>query len=164
MTASVTNLRKTFMLLAIAAALVTAVPALILSPPQLAQAQQGKAIEGRGTGQVNCPSPEGEPAESPPGDEGIFFDASKDRGTLSGESWAIFNEEGISAKFGEITGGHIGGNKFTLRGIESFDDICFSQTPATITITGQCGQGVLIQFRASNGQEGEFVGNVACTK
>jgi hypothetical protein len=162
MTASMTNLRKTFMLLAIAATLVTA-PALILSPTQLAQAQQGQAIEGRGTGQVNCPSPEGEPGESPPGDETIFFFANKERGSVFG-FWDIFNPELSQSKAGTITGGHIGGKQFTLRGVEGSDDLCSSQIPATFTISGQCGQGVTIQFRSSNGQEGEFVGNVACTR
>jgi hypothetical protein len=101
MTASMTNLRKMSMLLAIAATLVTA-PALILTP-QLALAQQGKVVEGRGTGQVNCP-PSG---TSPPGDETMIFRGVKNRGTLGG-FFDIVSEEG-GEKFGFITGGHIGG-------------------------------------------------------
>jgi hypothetical protein len=145
------------MLLAIAATLVTA-PALILSPNQLAQAQQGKVIEGRGTGQLNCPS-----GSSPPGDETIFIIANKFKGSTSG-SFNVGSQETFLFKFGFITGGHISAKQFTLTGIEEEDDLCSSQVPTTITITGQCGQGVPIQFRSSSGQEGEFVGNVACAK
>jgi hypothetical protein len=159
--ASMTNLRKMSMILATAATLLTA-PALILGPPQLAQAQQGKVIDGRGTGQVICPSSaEQFPGSSPPGDEEIFFFAEKQRGRVVG-FLDIFG--GGFGKFGDITGGHIGGMQFTLRGIEDFDEMCFAPAPTTITITGQCGQGVTIQFRASNGEEGQFTGNVACAK
>jgi hypothetical protein len=161
--ASMTNLRKMSMILATAATLLTA-PALILGPPQLAQAQQGKDIEARGTGQLICPSSaEQFPGSSPPGDEEIFFFAQKQRGFLFG-LWDILDEGSTVSKQGDITGGHIGGKQFTLRGIENFDGLCSSPTPATITITGQCGQGVTIQFRASNGEEGQFTGNVACAK
>jgi|ERR687887_615350 hypothetical protein len=157
MTASITNLRKMLVLLAIAATLVTT-PALILTP-QLAQAQQGKFIEGRGTGQANCP-PSG---ISPPGDESIFFFAQKFKGSVGG-----FFDIGSTVLFldkeGSITGGHISGKQFTVTGVEEIDNLCSSQVPATITITGQCGQGVPIQFRASNGEQGQFTGNVACAK
>jgi hypothetical protein len=162
MTASMTHLRKTSMLLAIAATLVVA-PTLILGPPQLAQAQQGKIVDGRGTGQLNCPSSaEGVPGSSPPGDEIISFNAQKYRGSLTG-NFLISTEDFIQI-FGFITGGHMGAKQFTLTGLESQDDICSSPNPATFTITGQCGLGVPIQFRISNGVEGQFTGNVACPK
>jgi hypothetical protein len=163
-TASLTKMRI-FVVSVVAAALITAAPTLILSPPQLAQAQQGKVIEGSGRGQIDCPSVEGEPEQSPQGNEVLNFVASKQRGTVSG-NWLIDNVEDPNLrKEGAITGGQIGGKRFTLTGIESFDVLCFSGgTPATVTITGECGQGVTIQFRASNGEEGEFTGNVACTR
>jgi hypothetical protein len=132
-------------------------PTLILTP-QLAQAQEGKVIQGRGTGQLNCPS-----GSSPPGDEAIFFGADKFRGSILGDFFLQSQETGLS-KEGTIFGGHISGKHFTLTGIESLDDLCSSQVPTTITITGQCGQGVPIQFRASNGEQGQFTGNVACAK
>lgn len=165
MTTNITNMEKMrlFGFSAVAAALITAAPTLILSPPQLAQAQQGKVIEGAGRGQVNCPSVDGEPGTSPQGDETITFIASKQKGTLFGQ-WEIFGEFGGIKSF-NINGGHIGGKEFTLRGTETFDQLCNSeQIPAAITITGECGTDVTIHFRASNGEEGEFVGNVACAK
>jgi hypothetical protein len=146
--------------LAIAATLAVATPSLILNP-QLAQAQQVKHIQGLGfVGQVNCPA-----GSSPPGNEEIFFRTDKSRGNLFGD-WRIAENITLSFQFiaGDITGGHISGKQFTLTGTEDRDDLCSSQMPATITITGRCGQGVTIQFRASNGQEGEFVGTVACAK
>jgi hypothetical protein len=169
MTTNKTSLRKMLVLLGIAATFVTAsavaAPVLILNPPQLAEAQQGKVVEGSGRGEIECLSVEGEPEQSPPGNEVLNFVASKQRGTVSG-NWLIDNVEDPNArKEGAITGGQISGKRFTLTGIESFDNLCFSGgTPATITITGRCGQGVTIQFRASNGEEGEFTGNVACAR
>jgi hypothetical protein len=156
MTRTMTNVRKMSMLLAIAATLV-ATPVLILTP-QLAQAQQGKDIIGRGTGQLNCPS-----GSSAPGDETIDFYASKDKGSIFG-AFTSGSNEGFGYKFGYITGGHIGAKQYTLTGYEDTDNICSSQIPTTFTISGQCGQGVTIQFRAANGEEGQFTGNVACAK
>jgi hypothetical protein len=155
LTVTKSNLKKMFELLAIAATLVTA-PTLILGP-QLVQAQQGSQISGRGDGDVQCPT-----TGEFPGNEQIFFGASKERGTLRG-GWSIFSEFFLD-KQGDITGGRISGKTFTLTGTEFFDNMCNSQTPATITITGQCGLNVPIQFRSSNGQTGEFVGNVACSR
>lgn len=147
-------------LLAIAGTLVIATPTLILNP-QLAQAQQVKQIRGLGfVGQVNCPS-----GSSPPENEEIFLRVDKSRGQLFGDRVIaeniIFSFE---RKAGDITGGHISGKQFTLTGTENTDNLCSSQIPATITITGQCGTYVIIQFRSSNGQEGQFVGPVDCTK
>jgi hypothetical protein len=157
-----TNLRKLPILVTIAAALVTA-PALVLGP-QVVQAQQGQSISGSGTGQVNCPVFGGVSGASPPGDERISFVASKTRGTVSG-SWSIFPVAGpFIFKQGSITGGHIGGQEFTLIGTEFTDTMCVSQVPAQITIEGECGQGVTIEFRSSNGQAGEFTGSVVCNK
>lgn len=151
------NMRKMSMLLAIAAILVTT-QTLILGPTQLAQAQQGKDIIGHGTGQLNCPS-----GSSAPGDETIDFYASKDKGSIFG-AFTSGSNEGFGCKFGYITGGNIGAKNYTLTGYEDTDNICSSQIPTTFTISGQCGQGVTIEFRAANGEEGQFTGNVASAK
>jgi hypothetical protein len=151
------------MLLAIAATLVAATPALILDP-QLAQAQQGKHFQGGGTGQLNCPSSAGGvPGSSPLGTEFIRFSADKSKGELFGD-WFIQQNVTLQKKTGDITDGQISGKQVTLTGTEDTDDICSSALPATITITGQCGTNVIIQFKSSNGQEGQFVGDVNCTK
>jgi hypothetical protein len=70
----------------------------------------------------------------------------------------------FQSKAGDITGGQISGKKITLTGTEDTDEVCSSQIPATITIAAQCGTGVIIQFKSSNGEEGQFIGGVACTK
>jgi hypothetical protein len=134
---------------------------VLILGPQVAQAQDVKQIAGLGfVGQLNCPS-----GSSPPENEEIFFRADKSRGQIFGD-WIIAENISFSNQFtaGDITGGHISGKHFTLTGTEDTDDLCSSQIPATITITGQCGTDVKIQFRSSNGQEGEFVGNVVCPK
>jgi hypothetical protein len=156
-----TNLRNVFLLLAIAGTLVVA-PALILSP-QSAQAQQDRVVDGRGTGQVNCPAPDGGVGESPPGEELIFLAAVKNKGSIQG-FMTIQSEDRFQAKSGTVTSGNIGAKQFTLRGLENADDICSTPIPSTFTITGQCGISVPIQFRSSTGQEGEFIGNVACAR
>jgi hypothetical protein len=94
--------------ISIAATLVIATPTLILNP-QLAQALQDKRLRGAGAGQVTCP-PSG---SSPPGNETIGFFATKFKGAAFG-GWGIGGEEDSQVKFGNITGGHIGGNKFLL--------------------------------------------------
>lgn len=165
MAASTTKLTKRLVLVAITAILIITMAAasatlILSSSPQLAQAQQGKGIDGRGTGQVECPSVDGEPGIEPIGDETIFFTANKEKGTLSG----FGSVSGAGGKSLGITGGHIGSKQFTLTGIEEFDTMCGTPTPSTFTITGQCGHDVPIQFRSSTGQEGEFVGNVVCSK
>jgi hypothetical protein len=159
MTASMTNLKNMSMLLALATTLLIVTPASsILSPLRLAQAApQGRLIKGSGEGQLNCP-PSG---SSPPGNETIHFSAYKGKQFLPLLTWYIQGGDS-QFKIGNITGGHVTGNQFTLTGTESTDNLCSSQVPATITITGQCGQGVLIQFKSSNGEEGEFAGSVVC--
>jgi hypothetical protein len=152
------------MLLVISATLVvTTTPAVILSP-QLAQAKQGKHIQAGGAGELNCPSSSAAVSGgSPLGPELIFFSADRSKGKLFGD-WFIQQNVSFQIKAGDITDGHISGKQITLTGTEDTDEVCSSQTPATITITGQCGTHVIIQFKSSNGQEGRFVGDVNCTK
>ena len=88
MSARLTNVRKTLMFLAIVGTLVVT-PTLIFSP-QLAQAQQGKVLQGLGIGQVNC-----SPGESPLGNEQINFFARKDRNGVNG-NWQITTEDFLS--------------------------------------------------------------------
>jgi len=142
---------------------VVATPTLILNP-QLAQAQEGKHFQASGAGELNCPPPSaGVPASSPPGVELIGFSADRSKGKLFGD-WSILRNVTFETKAGDITGGKISGKKLTLTGTEDTDEVCSSQIPATITITAQCGTDVIIQFKSSNGQEGQFVGGVRCTK
>lgn len=159
MITSMITLKKMSMLLAIATILMIVTPASsILSPLRLAQAApQGRLIQGSGEGQLNCPSS----GSSPPGNETIHFSAFKGKQFTPFRTWYIQGENS-QFKVGNITGGQVTGNQFTLTGTESSDNLCSSQVPATITITGQCGQGVLIQFKSSNGEEGQFAGSVVC--
>jgi hypothetical protein len=110
--------KKNAVFMAMSATLVTAVPALILSPPQLAQAQAGRFIEGSGRGQVNRPPVGGEPGASIPGDESIFFLANNHKGGLFG-SWQIATD--LGSKSGILNSGNIGRKQFALKGIEDGD-------------------------------------------
>ena len=110
--------KKDAVFIAMSATLVTAVPPLFLSPPQLAQAQAGRFIEGNFRGQVNCPPVGGEPGASIPGDKSIFFLANKHKGSLL-RSWQIATE--LASKSGILNGGNIGRKQFTLKGIEDGD-------------------------------------------
>ena len=164
-----TNPKNALVVLALAGTLVMA-PALILGP-QLAQAQQaGRVVQGSAVGQVICP--EGSPGSTSPGEttpERIDFSAQIDKNseTVSG-TWNIVQldsaGEGLAFKRGSITGGEIQGKQFTFTGIEEIDELCLaSTTGTTITITGECGKDESVQFSASNGETGEFVGNL-CKK
>jgi hypothetical protein len=110
--------KKDAVFIAMSATLVTAVPALILSPSQLAQAQAGRFIEGNGRGQVNRPPVGGEPGASIPGDESIFFLADKHKRSLFGSSQIATD---LASKSGTLNGGNIGGKQFALKVIEDGD-------------------------------------------
>jgi hypothetical protein len=96
---------------------------------------------------------------------GINFGATKVGGKLTWQGESGFNIGGDSVnKFGQFTSGTINKNSYSLNGIlyeGSCNDV-FNEAPATVTISGQCGFNVLIHYRDSNGEYGDFLGDVQC--
>jgi len=64
---------------------------------------------------------------------------------------------------GSFQTGNIGSNQYTLAGTEISDSICKGNPPTPATISGQCGQGVIIELNADNGEKGIFTGDVTCS-
>lgn len=65
----------------------------------------------------------------------------------------------------QITGGNLNGNSFSLVGF-TYNDTCGTSTSTLtqqVTLTGECGTGVTIHYQDTGGQQGDFVGNVACS-
>jgi hypothetical protein len=78
-----------------------------------------------------------------------------------------FDISGLGQKSGPITGGHITLSRYSLTGTETTDTFCAGfggGLPTTVSIQGKCGDNVLIEFRAANGERRTFVGNVDCFK
>lgn len=113
----------------------------------------------------------------------ITFHATKTTGGVISGTWTIqasqidLNGPPVGVKSGTFNGGDIGTNNYHLTGVENVDEAC-SQfgggvTPNPITISGQCGTGVAIEFLANQlpqsppgfppfRESGTFTGNVNC--
>ena len=119
------------------------------------EAAPRKDIAGGGTGTVTCPD------GTQVNNAQISFRLQKDKGQASG-AFNVFTD--VSTKIGDLTAVQINQNKYTITGIERYDSVCGIGTADTsVTITGSCGQGASIQFRAANGEIGTFTGSVACS-
>lgn len=121
-----------------------------------ASAAANHQAQGRGlTNQFLCPSGVLTPAT-------LDFQANKAKGFVSG----FFQIFGGAQKFGSITDGTINGNSYSLTAnVQSFAQCGGSTTmlPAQATISGDCGVGVVIHYRDTHGEVGDFVGNVSCS-
>ncbi|HZD83786.1 MAG TPA: hypothetical protein VE076_13005 [Nitrososphaeraceae archaeon] len=71
----------------------------------------------------------------------LTIDATKSKGKVSGTFHVILNllPEGQFTKDGKITKLNIHGDQFSLKGIETNDEICpGSEVPVAVSITGPC--------------------------
>jgi hypothetical protein len=121
-----------------------------------AHAASYSLVQGRGsTSQFLCPSGTTLPAN-------IAFQAGKNKGVLSGS----FNILGAGVqKFGNLSGGTSNQSRYSLSGILNSEQCgaFVSQQPFNVTISGDCGVGVVIHYTDTAGERGDFLGNVACT-
>jgi hypothetical protein len=84
----------------------------------------------------------------------VAVTANKITGKISG-TWQIVSFGGEVITAGDITGGKMKVNSFTLSGIETFLWSFFEgcgPTDIPVTITGQCGDDVTISFKAEKQQ------------
>jgi hypothetical protein len=121
-------------------------------------------LNGRGTGTYTCAD----------GTENtnlqFFISVNKEKGKtsqfkLSG-SWSIYPQGGFDSGIqGTIYGGKIGKTSYSLLSIDQFHSgfVCPNDAlPSKGKVTGQCGQGVNVQFKPENGGHGIFTGNIVC--
>src|SRR6476620_1188566 len=64
---------------------------------------------------------------------------------------------------GYLNRGNLGDHVFDLEGTETSDDLCATQIPSAITLSGVCGPTGTLQINSNNGWTGEFGGNIECT-
>ena len=82
--------------------------------------------------------------------------ADKITGKVSGR-WQIINTLGDVIAAGDITGGKMKANSFTLSGVQTFLDVCIYPrvpTPVPVTFAGQCGDDVVMSFKAEKEEQG----------
>ena len=88
---------------------------------------------------------------------GIDFGVTVDKvtGKVSG-TWQIISFDGTILAAGDITGGKMKADSFTLSGVMTLtDDFCSAPTPIPVTIAGRCGNDVTISFKADK-QDPDF--------
>jgi hypothetical protein len=120
-------------------------------------------VTGQGDGQNLCPPPATVPRPA-----SITFSAQQIGSTINGQFKIVVNFGGgtIADKTGTLNGLQISGSSFTITGTELARDACNAipfPGPTGVTISGQCGTGVPIQFISAEGERATFTGNVACT-
>ena len=93
--------------------------------------------------------------------EGIQADAFVRHGAFAG-SWTVVNEKFSQDKGGAVTGGWADGKKYQIKGQEQYDGICKAKIPKEITISGDCGTGVEINYATVDGKSDTFKGNARC--
>jgi hypothetical protein len=140
----------------IAAALVAI--AATFNVGQLAKAQLSVSIQGQGQGHITSPcNPTGFPKRAFPAL--ITFQASGKNGALIG-AVSISNPEGEQSIDGNINGGTITSNQFTLQG-NLQHPLCGT---LSFTLSGLCGTNVPIRLIAGNGNLiVTATGTVTCT-
>lgn len=138
------------------AALLFAMAAVLFVGAKPAGASTNTTATGRGTtAQFTCNTGQQLSAS-------INFQASKSKGTLAGGG----SVGGIGVgKFFNISGGTLNNNSYSLSGFTT-QDTCATFTsfvPFQVTLSGQCGTGVVIHYSDTAGETGDFIGNVVCT-
>ena len=144
--------------LALLATLLLVAASVIAAKP--AHAAANSQANGRGsTTAFVCPSGTTSPAT-------IDFNASKQKGIVSG----FGNIRGADvSKLFSLGAGTLNKNSYSLKGSTSTAfgptacEGAFSELPEEVSLSGQCGTGVVIHYTDSGGQRGDFVGNVICT-
>jgi len=153
---------KTILILAIAVAFVAgtiATGSLIYAqgPPSEPPGVILSHVEGAGTGTLTCAN-------------GDVFNNVLTTVILdpTGERQAFVSLRNLDntrqQHFGALLAGESTQSAYNLNGLFSFregDFIC-EETPAVVTVSGDCGIGVAITIVAPGSMTGAFVGNVAC--
>jgi hypothetical protein len=120
-------------------------------------------VSGQGEGEDLCPPPAtvSDPAS-------ITFSAREFAGGVQGQFTLIVHQAPNEDrnKIGTLNDIQISGGSFTVTGTELSRTACNAipfPGPTSVTISGQCGTGVTIQFTSGEGQRATFIGNVACS-
>jgi hypothetical protein len=120
-------------------------------------------VSGQGKGSVTCADGSGN------NDAHITIDAKRDKGNKIAGNWEIttgsYDTNDFSYKGGNVYGGKIGKNSFTLQVVEQYHigPTCSQDPiPAKGTISGACAIGSTVDVRVESGEHGSFTTNVVC--
>ena len=120
----------------------------------------GSDASGSVAGDISCTN------GSPSFQSNLSFSAFMNAAPIYG-NWEITSDNGSISRTlyaaGYFNGGNFGDQVFDLEGTETSDDLCATQIPSAITISGICGQTGTLQINSNNGWTGEFRGNIECT-
>lgn len=82
---------------------------------------------------------------------GFYFSAHARNGILQGH-WDFASQfAGAENKGGTIYDGKSDGKTYELKGKETQDGICHAKVPKDVTISGNCGKDVTINYKTING-------------
>jgi hypothetical protein len=126
------------------------------------ETQPTMQVSGQGEGQSLCPPP----ATVIVPNASLGFSAQKIGGVVQGQFDLTlhFANNDNRHKTGTLNNIQINGDgSFTATGTELTSPCTGSQLPTSVTISGQCGTGVTIQYATFDGERATFTGNVACT-
>jgi hypothetical protein len=127
----------------------------MFSYSQIALAKKDYELKGVGKGSISCP--DGEKVKNARINFFVFY---QDDGTFA--EWNV-DQKSHGSSGGIITKESVTPNKFSLNGKEAFDNICDSDVPTKMSISGNCGEGTTAKLKADNGEKGTFIARVKCT-
>ena len=132
----------------------------ILLSDSISKVAFGSDASGSVAGDISCTN------GSPSFQSNLSFSAFMNAAPVYG-NWEITSDNGSISRTlyaaGYFNGGNLGDQVFDLEGTETSDDLCATQIPSAITISGICGQTGTLQINSNNGWTGEFRGNIECT-
>ena len=132
----------------------------ILLSDSISKVAFGSDASGSVAGDISCTN------GSPSFPSNLSFSAFMNAAPIYG-NWEITSDNGSISRTlyaaGYFNGGNLGDQVFDLEGTETSDDLCATQIPSAITISGICGPTGTLQINSNNGWTGEFRGNIECT-
>jgi hypothetical protein len=141
--------------LAIIVIVATGMMMTMFSYSHIALAKKDYELKGVGKGSISCP--DGEKVKNARINFFVFY---QDDGTFA--EWNV-DQKNHGSKGGIVTKETVTPNKYSLKGEEAFDNICDSDVPTKMSISGNCGEGTTAKLKADNGEKGTFKVKVKCS-
>jgi hypothetical protein len=127
---------------------------MTVSYGQIAFADKDYELEGVGKGSISCH--DGEKVKNARISFFVFY---QDGGTFA--EWNV-DQKSHGSKGGIITKESVTSSKYSVKGVEAFDNICDSDVPTKMSLSGNCGEGSTAKLKASNGEKGAFKVRAKC--
>lgn len=122
---------------------------------QKALAAKDYELKGVGKGSISCP--DGTKVKNARINFFVFYNGG---GTYA--EWNV-DQKSSGSNGGIITKETVTSSKYSLKGVEAFDNICNGKVPSKISLSGDCGQGSTVKLQVGNGEKGVFKAKAQCT-